>query len=351
MSGDASVEAFGTHEGEVVQQVTLRAEGGMVAKVLTWGAVLRDLQVPRPGGGTRGVVLGFRDFAPYPEQSPYFGAVVGRYANRIAGGCFTLDGETYGLDRNEAEATTLHGGSGGFSQRLWRIEAASADALTLALTSLDGDQGFPGRVVATCRYTLGPGLRLRIDLSARTDRATPVNLTHHAYYNLDGGPDIGDHRLRVPAAHYTPVGLDKISTGEVAPVDGTRFDFRRPRRLLGADDGYDHNLVISTGRTPGLHPVAELTSDRSALRMRMESTEPGLQVYDGSLIAVTAPGLDGRLYGPHAGLCLEPQLFPDSPNRPGFPSAILRPGEDYRHAMVLEFDVDVREAERSPDRA
>ena len=350
MSGDASVEAFGTLDGEVVHQVTLRAKGGMVAKVLTWGAVLRDLRVPLPGGGTQGVVLGFRDFAPYPVQSPYFGAVVGRYANRIAGGRFTLDGETYELDRNEADAT-LHGGSGGFSQRLWRIKAASSDALTLALTSPDGDQGFPGRVEATCRYALGPGPRLRIDLRAWTDRATPVNLTHHAYYNLDGGRDIGDHRLRVPAAHYTPTGPGKIPTGEVAPVDGTHFDFRQPRRLLGADGGYDHNLVLATHGEPGMRPVAELVSNRSGILMRMASTEPGLQVYDGALIVATAAGLEGRAYAPHAGLCLEPQVFPDSPNRPGFPSAILRPGEAYHHAMVLEFDVGEPGAGGSPDRA
>lgn len=333
------VVPFGAVDGAPVQQITLQSDSGLVAQVLTWGAVLRDLAVPMPGRDPLGVVLGFDDIAPYPLHSPYFGAVIGRYANRIAGGRFTLDGVTYDLDRNEDNRTTLHGGRGGFSQRIWRILDVQPDAVTLGLTSPDGDQGFPGRLEVTCRYALGPGHRLSIGFQAHTDRATPVNLTHHAYFNLDGGADIADHLLCIHADSYTPAAADNIPTGQVLPVQATRFDFRQPRTVIDPQGGYDQNFVLRQGGA-GLHPAATLTTRKSGLRLHLQTTKPGLQFYDGHHIAVPVPGLGGRPYGPKAGLCLEPQFFPDSPNIAAFPDTILQPGMDYQHSCQFDFDHD-----------
>ncbi len=334
------IVSFGTFDGAAVHQITLRSDSGMVAQVLTWGAVLRDLQVPMPGGAALGVVLGFDDFAPYPAHSPYFGAVIGRYANRIAGGKFTLNGVSYDLDRNEGDRTTLHGGRGGFSQRIWQIIDVQPDAVTLGLTSPDGDQGFPGQLDVTCRYALGPGNRLSIDFHARTDRPTPVNLTQHSYFNLDGGADVTDHQLCIHADHYTPVSADMIPTGQVLPVQGSRFDFRKARTVIDARGDFDQNFVLRRDAGAGLQRAATLTSRRSGLRLHLHTTKPGLQFYDGHHIAVPVPGLGGRRYGPKAGLCLEPQFFPDSPNIAAFPDTILQPGMAYHHACQFDFDRD-----------
>ncbi len=337
---ESPLNVAGHFNGREVHEITLQSNSGMVARILTWGAVLRDLQVPLADEGMQGVVLGFDEFAPYPEHSPYFGAVVGRYANRISGGTFRIDGKTFETDRNEAGRTTLHGGRAGFGQRVWDVVEASPDAVTLSIRSVDGDQGFPGAVMATCRYSVGPGSIIRIDYTASTDKPCPVNLTQHSYFNLDGGADISDHLLQVDADAYTPVDADLIPTGEIAPVDGTRFDFRTPRPVLGG--GFcDHNLVLRPAAPKGaFRAVAELASQKSGLRMRVETTKPSLQVYDGHKIAVAVPGLGGATYAAHAGLCLETQFFPDSPNIPAFPDPILRPGEDYRHSTRYAFTQD-----------
>lgn len=310
----------------------------MVAQVLTWGGVLRDLRVPVAGEAPLCVVLGFDTFDPYPAHSPYFGAIIGRFANRIGGGVFTLNGTTHQLDRNEGGQGTLHGGGAGFSQRIWRVLDVQADAVTLGIVSEDGDQGFPGRLEATCRYSLDTDNRLTIDLVATTDQPTPVSLTQHSYFNLNGAGDICDHQLQIAADGYTPVGDRKIPTGQIVAVAGSPFDFRT-LRPIGAEGAFDHNFVLhGADAASGLHPVAELVSYKSGLRLRMQSNQPGVQFYDGHMIKVPVIGLGGRHYGPRAGLCLEPQAFPDAPNQPAFPSAILHPGAVYHHRCQIDFD-------------
>jgi len=341
--GRASVSGprrVGIHLGKEVHEITLTAQSGLQAQILTFGAVIRDLSLPLTAGGRQSLVLGFPSFDPYPEHSPYFGALVGRYANRIAGGRFTLEGQTHVLDRNEAGTTTLHGGKGGFATRVWDIVDHSDRHVTLGLVSPDGDQGFPGTLQVTCRYSLGPDNRLEVALQARTDRPTPVNLTQHSYFNLDGGPDLSDHVLAIHADSFTPVGHDKIPTGEILPVAGSPFDLRQPRRLGDLAVALDHNFVLRpppSAPSP-MRPVAELTSPRANLRLRVTTTKPGVQIYDGHMLDVPVPGLGGRHYGARAGLCIETQFFPDSPNQPEFPGTILAAGAVYNHRTIFAFE-------------
>jgi len=227
---DAQVEIFGIADGVAIQQVTLTSLAGARAVILSWGAVVRDLIVPSPSGPQR-VVLGLNSIEDYQAHSPYFGAVAGRFANRIAGGRFTLDGKTHDLLRNERGITTLHGGPHGFGTRVWSIKEHSRNSVTLTLHSGDGDQGFPGALEATCVYTLVEPATLRVELTATTDAATVVNLTNHSYFNLDGSADILDHEVTILADDRTPNDADSIPTGEIAPVDGTPYDFGRPRSV------------------------------------------------------------------------------------------------------------------------
>ena len=319
-----------------VHEIMLRGPDGMEARILTWGAVIRDLTIPHEGARLP-LVLGFDDFAPYPTRSPYFGAVVGRYANRIAEGRFVLDGAPVVLDRNEG-STTLHGGSGGFAHRIWRVEAQGPDHLTLSLASPDGDQGFPGRVEVRCTYRLLPGRALEVAFHATADRPTPVNLAQHSYFNLDGGADVTGHRLTVHADAYTPVDARDIPTGEIAPVEGTPFDLRHGVRVGDLPGPLDHNFVLRTPDSSGLTLAAELRSPLSGVRLRVRTTKPGLQAYDGHKIALDLAGSRGRALPPRAGLCLEAQSFPDGPNHPAFPDTILRPGETYAHRTLYAFD-------------
>ncbi len=332
------VTVFGRFQGQEVHRITLRSATGLCAQVLTWGAVLQDLAVPMPDGTMLSATLGFRTFAPYPAHSPYFGAIVGRYANRIGNGRFNLNGRTHLLDRNERGRTTLHGGTGGFSQRLWRILEADSGSVTLGLTSHDGDQGFPGTVTVACRYRLAPGNRMSIDYTAQTDAPTPLNLTHHSYFNLDGGSTLADHRLLVHADRYTPIDENKIPTGIMAPVAGSAFDFRCASPLMNRNVSLDHNFVLRPAPGGAVRPAAELGSAKSGLRMRIATTKPGLQVYDGHQLSGGHAGREGGPYAPFAGLCLEPQFFPDSPNIASFPDSTLFPGEVYQHKTVYTFD-------------
>jgi aldose 1-epimerase len=326
----------GQFKGDTVHEVTLRRPGGLEARVLTWGAVIRDLSWPVANGGRLPLTLGFESFAPYPVHSPYFGAIVGRYANRIAQGRFTLTGQEYLLDRNEGGRTTLHGGGAGFARRIWHIADLTDTGVTLALTSADGDQGFPGTLHSTCTYTLSADNQLEVLLSAQTDQPTPVNLAQHAYFNLDGGADLSNHSLQIFADTYTPAGPDQIPTGQILPIDGTAFDFRQPRMLGQSDIAFDHNFVLSD--TASLRRAARLESHKSGISMLVQTTKPGLQFYDGHMVNAATAGHGGRHYGANAGLCLETQFYPDSPNQPGFPDSILQADTEYSHRTVYSFD-------------
>jgi aldose 1-epimerase len=322
-------------DGTEIDEVTLRA-GDLTASIISWGAVIRDLTYR---GTSR--VLGFDRLDHYVAHSPYFGSLVGRYANRISNGRFTLDGTTYQLERNDKGVGHLHGGSHSFGKRPWQLVDAGIDWALLRLISVDGDQHYPGQIEITCRYSIHNGCGLRLEVTGKSDRATLCNLATHSYFNLDGTPDILSHEISIAADHYTPVDERLIPTGEIRPVAGTTFDFRMPRPVMlqtaSGRQAYDHNFVIARERATAPREIARLIGPRSKTVMTTHSTEPGLQFYDGAKLNVPVPGLDGRLYGANAGLCLEPQLFPDTPNRPDFGNAVLRPGETYRQITEYRF--------------
>jgi aldose 1-epimerase len=332
-------EMFGRTPGdEAVRRVVIRG-GGLTASILDWGAVVQDLRLE---GHEAPLVLGFDRFPDYPAHSPYFGAIAGRYANRINQGRFEIDGTAVQVDRNFLGRHHLHGGTAGFGQRIWTIADVSGDAVTLTLRDPAGMMGYPGTLEATCRYALTAGGAFSVTLTATCDAPTIVNLAHHSYFNLDDGGAIDclDHRMMIAAGAYLPVDDEMIPTGVVQPVEGTAFDFRkiRPIRMLvdGAQVQYDHNFCLSASRVPP-RPVIRVEGARSGVAMEVRSGEPGVQFYAGHMVAREVPGLGGRRYGVHAGFCLEPQVWPDSPNRPYFPQAVLRPGETYRQETEYVF--------------
>ncbi|MCX5396793.1 aldose epimerase family protein [Streptomyces sp. NBC_00102] len=324
-----SSEAFGTlPDGTSVERWTLERDGSRV-RLLTYGAIVQSVEVPDRDGTAGEIVLGLPDLAGYTTYaSPFFGAVCGRYANRIGGASFTLDGRTHRLTANEGP-NQLHGGARGFDKRVW--EAREVDGgVELRLVAEDGEEGFPGRLAVSVTYTLEPGGSLRIGYRATTDAPTVVNLTNHTYWNLAGagtGSALG-HELRIAAGRITPVDDASLPTGELAPVDGTRFDFRTPKPVGPA---YDHNYVLDT--PGGLAEVAaELYDAGSGRALTVRTTEPGIQLY-------TADHLGDGPFVPSAGIALETQHFPDSPNRPDFPSTVLRPGEEYVSTTEYGFSV------------
>jgi len=333
----SAVERFGTIDGKDVHEILLKGPDGIEMRVLTWGAVVRDLLVPTPQGSQR-VVLGLNSIEDYAAHSPYFGAIVGRYGNRIGQARFGLDGETFRLDANDGR-NQLHGGSKGFGTRLWTpIDRGPASA-TLALVSEDGDMGYPGRLIATCTYSLHERGIVRISLEATCDRPTPVNLTTHSYYNLDGSSDILSHRLTIAGDWVTPTDAELIPTGEVVRVRDTPYDFTALRPVGssgGAQVPYDINFVLRGGQGELGH-AATLESLKNGVSMELWTTEPGVQFYNGHMLDVPVPGLEGTRYGPHAGLCLEPQRFPDGPNEPHFPPCILEPGSVSQQISELRF--------------
>jgi aldose 1-epimerase len=333
-----TVERFGRVDDTEVLQATLRTGAGAEARIITYGAILRDLVVPGPKGPQR-VVLGLGALEHYVAHSPNFGAIVGRYGNRIGGARFTLDGRMHELVANEG-ASQLHGGPRGFAKRVWTLLDAESASATLALVSEDGDMGYPGRLVARCTYELLEPATLRIVLEASCDAATPVNLTTHSYYNLDGAPTILDHVLAIEADFFTPTRPDLIPTGEIRSVAGTPYDFRQARRIGSPEENggiqYDINLVLR--HTPGaLGRAVSLVSEKSGVAMEVWTTEPGIQFYNGHLLPPPVPGLGGVPYQRFGGLCLEPQRFPDGPNQPHFPACILRPGGLSRQVSEMRF--------------
>ncbi|MFD5939519.1 aldose epimerase family protein [Streptomyces griseus] len=326
-------EDFGAlADGSPVGRWTLERDGVRV-RVLTYGAIVQSVEAPGRDGSSAPVALGLPDVAGYEEfPAPYFGAVVGRYANRIGGASFVLDGRTHRLTANEG-GTHLHGGARGFDKRVWDAEAVPG-GVRLSLVSADGDEGYPGRLDFSVTYTLGPGGALRLAYRAVTDAPTVLNPTSHLYWNLAGagsGSALGQ-QLRIAAGQVTPVDAVSVPTGELLPVAGTRFDFRA-MRTVGA--GRDQNFVLAQG-TAGAEPfgpvAAELYDAWSGRLLTVRTTEPGLQLY-------TADHFDGRPFGPCAGIALETQHFPDSPNRPEFPSTVLRPGEEFLSRTEYAFSV------------
>ncbi|BBC36752.1 Aldose 1-epimerase [Streptomyces graminofaciens] len=317
-------ELFGTlSDGTPVHRWTLERAGVRVG-VLSYGGIVQSVEVPDREGRSADVVLGFADLDGYLEHpGPYFGALIGRYANRIAGGRFELDGRTYVLASNNAP-NSLHGGENGFDKRVWDVEPVE-HGVRLSRVSPHGEEGFPGRLEISATYTLDGSGALRIAYEAVTDAPTIVNLTNHSYFNLAGSGNAGGHELRIAASRFTPVDADLIPTG-VEDVTDTRFDFRQAR---GTGAGYDHNFVLDKGITPAPVEVAELYDPASGRVLTVATTEPGLQLY-------TADHL-GEPFGPGGGVALETQHFPDSPNQPRFPSTELRPGGVYRSETVYGF--------------
>lgn len=330
-------ELFGwTAGGEAVHRIRIEG-GGLKASVLTFGAVLQDLRLD---GHDAPLVLGFERFEDYARHVLYMGAVVGRYANRIRDGRFTLDGERHQTDRNDGRHT-LHGGANGYSQRNWQVALHGADFVTLSLHDPAGEMGFPGAVEVTCTYRLKIPGTLSVEIGAVTDAATVCCPVHHSYFNLDdgGSGDILDHRLSILASAYLPIDAEFIPTGEVRPVDGTPFDFRQARDIRtpgGKQVLYDHNFCLAAAHGP-LRQAAWAQGPESGVEMEVWTTEPGLQLYVGQQVGREAQGHGGRRYRDFAGFCLEPQVWPDSPNRSYFPQAVLRPGETYHQVSEYRF--------------
>ncbi len=334
--------------GQPVDVFTLASADGLEVRAIGYGAIIVSLRVPDRAGRLDDVVLGHDGLEGYLEASSYFGAVVGRYANRIGRGRFTLDGRTYELAVNDPP-NHLHGGRRGFDRVLWAAEAGER-AVSFRYRSADGEEGYPGTLEASVTYRLTDANALCVDYRATTDAATHVNLTQHSYFNLAGAGrgDVLGHELTIHADRFTPVDETMVPTGERAAVAGTPFDFREPASIgsrisqedaqLARGHGYDHNFVIRHGGE-GLVHAARLVEPASGRRMDIHTTEPGLQLYSGNKLDGTIRGKGGRVYARRSGLSLETQHFPDSPHHPAFPSTVLRPGQEYRSTTVFTFAV------------
>jgi len=354
-------QPFGTTQrGEAVSVYTLKNAHGIELRVLDYGGIIVSLKVPDRTGRLDDVVLGYDSLAGYERASPYFGAIIGRYGNRIALGRFSLDGRTYTLATNNGP-NHLHGGVRGFDKVVWNVapfEGPDSVGLILRYASRDGEEGYPGTLQATVTYTLTNRNELVFDYHATTDRATPVNLTQHSYFNLagDGRGDILGHVVTLNADHFTPVDSTLIPTGEIESVVGTPFDFRSPTPIgarIDADDiqlrygrGYDHNFVLNKGGKGGKGGTAgdmtlagRVYEPTSGRMMEISTTEPGLQFYTGNYLDGSLHGKQGVVYRHRYGFAMETQHFPDSPNKPGFPSTILRPGAEYRSRTIYAFSV------------
>lgn len=348
---------FGTAGGKPVGLYSLVNGNGVTAKLTNYGATLIELHVPDRYGRLADVTLGFDTLDGYLRGCPYFGATVGRYANRIAGGQFRLDGKTYNLARNDGE-NHLHGGRVGFDKVVWEVEPATTKngpALAMRYVSPDGEEGYPGTLTTRVRFSLTEQDEFRIEISATTDRPTIVNIVNHSYWNLAGRADttILDHELTINADRYTPTDSRLIPIGDIAPVAGTPYDFRTWKPIgkdlepvAAALGGYDVNYVLSGDIDPKGAPrlAAQVRHPGSGRIMEIHTTEPGVQFYDGNQLDGSIRGKGGIVYEKHAGFCLETQRFPDSPNQVRFPSPVLRPGQTYRHTLVYRFYVLDRSA-------
>ena len=344
VSGKPTVqkENFGkTTDDDPVEIYTITNSNGLRAKVMTWGAGLVEMHAPDRDGTLADVTLGFDKLDGYLTRHPYFGTTTGRYANRIAKGAFTLDGHAYKLAINNGP-NHLHGGLKGFDMRNWKGEARP-NGIRFTYTSAGGEEGYPGEMKVVVTYTLTDTNELHIDYEATTDKPTVVNLTNHAYWNLAGAGegDILDHELMLNASRFTPVDDTSIPTGKIQPVAGSPMDFTKAKKVgkdfANVPGGYDHNYVIDQAKPGALTPAAEVREPKSGRVMKVSTTEPGVQLYTGNFLDGSVTGKGGKAYKKNFGLCLETQHYPDSPNRPDFPSTVLRPGETFRSSTVYEF--------------
>ena len=340
-----------TAEGETVEIYTLKNSYGLEARVMTWGATLVSMSTLDRNGALADITLGFGALDGYFGNHPFFGSTVGRYANRIANGKFTLDRKKYTLAVNNG-VNHLHGGIKGFDKKNWKAvdleNPTGSKAVRFSTTSADGDEGYPGTLRVSVTYTLTDKDELRIDYEATTNKPTVVNLTNHAYWNLTGAGegDILGHELTLHASKFTPVDEGSIPTGKIEPVAGGPMDFTKPKtigkdftQMTGTPGGYDHNFVIDRKKPGVLTLAAELYDPKSGRVMKISTTEPGVQFYTGNYLDGTITGKGGKVYKKNFGVCLETQHFPDSPNQPSFPSTVLRPGETYRTTTVHQFSV------------
>ena len=336
---------FGEFEGQPITQYTLSNANGMQVSIINYGGTVTNILTPDKDKKQGDVILGFDSLAGYlQEKNPYFGCLVGRYGNRIAKGKFTLDGQSYQLPVNN-NGNTLHGGLKGFDKVVWQASKPAGDSsLELTYTSKDGEQGFPGNLKVTVVYTLTADNSLQIAYSATTDKATPVNLTNHAYFNLSAGKEatILDHEVMIDADKYTAVDTVLIPTGQLPDVKGTPMDFTTSKKvgkeINAVAGGYDHNWVLNK-KGIDLEKVATITDSVSGRVLEVFTTEPGLQFYTGNFLDGSLKGKNGQVYVQHAALCLETQHFPDGPNQPSFPNTILKPGETYHHITRYRFSV------------
>lgn len=345
-------ETFGSVDGRTVERFTLRGAPGIEAQIITFGGALVSLRAPDRYGRLGDVVVGFDTLSPYLNNPAYIGSLIGRFANRIANGVFSLGGVTYRLARNHG-AHHLHGGATGFDKVIWQarpIDSADEPALELTYVSPDGEEGYPGNLSVAVTYTLTADGALRIDYHAVTDRTTVVNLTNHAYFNLSGAGTILNHELQLFASHFLPVDASLIPTGEIRAVSGTVMDFTSPTPIgarIHADDdqlrnglgGYDHTWVID-GAAGELRHAARLVDPGSGRVLDVLTTQPGIHLYTGNSLDGTLTARNGHVLVKHAALCLETQHFPDAPNRPHFPSTVLNPGKTYRHTTVFRLSVE-----------
>lgn len=344
-------QPFGqTADGTPVEMFVLTNRQGIQVRAITYGGIITSLRVPDRTGALADVVHGFESIEGYLKGHPYFGSIVGRYGNRIAKGQFSLEGRTHTLAVNNGP-NHLHGGLKGFDKVVWQGEPLTkGTGVAFSRTSPDGEEGYPGNLKVRVTYTLSDANELSIEYEATTDKATPVNLTQHTYFNL-AGHDSGDilgHELTIHADRYTPVDSTLIPTGELAPVAGTPFDFRKGETVgarintaheqLKHAGGYDHNFVLNR-TAEGVQSAARLVDPKSGRTLEVSTSEPGLQFYSGNFLDGSITGKGGVVYGHRSGLCLETQHFPDSPNKPGFPSTILNPGETYETRTVYRFGV------------
>jgi aldose 1-epimerase len=340
-------QPFGkTQEGKQVELYTLTNSKGAEAAITNYGGILTSMKVPDRAGKLGDVVLGFASAEAYVPNPPYLGALIGRYGNRIGGAKFTLDGVEYKLPQNDGK-NTLHGGPKGFDKVLWTAKEIPG-GLELTYLSKDGEEGFPGNLSVKVIYTLTDDNELKMDYSATTDKNTVVNLTNHAYFNLagQGDGDVLGHLMTIHADHFTAVDSGAIPTGELRPVAGTPFDFRKPFAIgarindkdeqLAVGKGYDHNFVLNR-KGAGMELAARVVEPKSGRVLEVLTTEPGIQFYSGNFLDGTLKGKDGKVYKQRYGFCLETQHFPDSPNHPAFPSTVLKPGQRYQSTTVYRF--------------